>query len=119
MNIPPSLLLFFVLWFKNIHILYADVETVSSSSSNSSNQSTSSNTTDINDALLEGEGREQQQDQYEDLEAMTNEELEEICTSRGFEVVKETDAETGEAKVYSHEDYVHAAKQCLDIEAEM
>lgn len=53
------------------------------------------------------------------LENMTIEELEGICTSRGFEVVKEIDQETGQAKVYSHEDYVHAARQCLDIEAEM
>ena len=54
-----------------------------------------------------------------DLELMTNEELEEICTSRGFDVVKEKDEKTGKTKVYSHEDYVMAAQQCLDIEAEM
>jgi len=54
-----------------------------------------------------------------DLESMTNEALEAICTSRGFEVVKEKDAETGEDKVYSHDDYINAAKQCLEIEAEM
>ena len=54
-----------------------------------------------------------------DLESMSNEELEEICTSRGFDVVKEKDSETGEEKVYSHEEYIHAAKQCLQIEAEM
>lgn len=54
-----------------------------------------------------------------DLASLTDEELEEICTSRGFEVVKEKDEETGEFKKYSHEDYIHAAKQCLDMEAEM
>lgn len=54
-----------------------------------------------------------------DLASLTNEELEEICTSRGFEVVKEKDEETGEFKKYSHEDYINAAKQCLDMEAEM
>ena len=54
-----------------------------------------------------------------DLDSMTNEELEEICTSRGFEVVKEKDGDTGEMKTYSHEDYINAARQCLEIESEM
>jgi hypothetical protein len=106
MNIPPSLLLFFVLWYKNLHLLYADVETASSSTTNLSSSSDSS----INNEALQED---------DDLESMTNEELEEICTSRGFELVKETNEETGETKVYSHDDYVHAAKQCLEIEAEM
>ena len=50
---------------------------------------------------------------------MTKEELEEICTSRGFELVKEQDKESGEMATYSHDDYVNAAKQCLEIEGEM
>jgi len=54
-----------------------------------------------------------------DLDSMTNGELEEICTSRGFEVVKEKDEGTGEMKTYSHDDYVNAARQCLEIESEM
>lgn len=58
-------------------------------------------------------------DEDMDLESMTNEELEDICTSRGFEVVKEKDKETGDTKIYTHDDYVNAAKQCLEIEAEM
>lgn len=111
MNIHPSIYLFLVLWYNHLNGLYADVDTDSSSAKNISSSSSSSS---INDAL---EG--QQQEQYENLETMTNEELEEICISRGFEVVKETDEETGETKAYSHEDYVHAAKQCLEIEAEM
>jgi len=57
-------------------------------------------------------------DEY-DLDSMTNEELEEICTSRGFQVVKEKDRDTGEMKAYSHEDYINAARQCLEIESEM
>ncbi|KAL7524202.1 hypothetical protein ACHAXR_000472, partial [Thalassiosira sp. AJA248-18] len=59
-------------------------------------------------------------DEYYDLEGMTDEELEEICTSRGFELVRELDAETGEqAVVYSHQDYVDAASECLQIEADL
>ena len=46
---------------------------------------TSTNTTTKND-----------NEEYYNLEAMTNEELEEICTSRGFELVRETDDNTGE-----------------------
>eukprot|EP00555_Chaetoceros_dichaeta_P008244 CAMPEP_0198274032 /NCGR_PEP_ID=MMETSP1447-20131203/58897_1 /TAXON_ID=420782 /ORGANISM="Chaetoceros dichaeta, Strain CCMP1751" /LENGTH=317 /DNA_ID=CAMNT_0043967979 /DNA_START=1 /DNA_END=954 /DNA_ORIENTATION=+ len=53
------------------------------------------------------------------LQTLTDVELEQMCTSRGFELVKDTDKETGEAKEYSHNDYVDAAKQCLDMEAEM
>ncbi len=54
-----------------------------------------------------------------DLESMSNEELEDICIKRGFELVKEKDDDTGELKAYSHEDYINAAKQCLQIESEM
>ncbi len=54
-----------------------------------------------------------------DLESLTNEELEQICMMRGFELKKEVDAQTGKLVEYSHEDYVEAARQCLDIEAEM
>ena len=50
---------------------------------------------------------------------MTDEELEKICTSRGFELVKEKDKESGETTTYSHYDYVNAAKQCLEIKGEM
>ena len=54
-----------------------------------------------------------------DLESLTNEELEQICMMRGFELKKEVDTQTGKLVEYSHEDYVEAARQCLDIEAEM
>lgn len=54
-----------------------------------------------------------------DLQSLTDVELEQMCTSRGFEIVKETDKETGQSRHYSHNDYVDAAKQCLDMEAEM
>jgi len=55
----------------------------------------------------------------DELQTLTDIELEQLCTSRGFELVKETDKETGQKKEYSHNDYVEAAKQCLDMEAEM
>ena len=54
-----------------------------------------------------------------DLDVMSDEELEEICTSRGFELVREMDATTGEPLVYTHQDYVDAASECLQIEADL
>ena len=53
------------------------------------------------------------------LEELSDTELEEICTSRGFELVKDKDDETGQLKKYTHQDYVDAARQCLNIESEM
>jgi len=58
-------------------------------------------------------------EEYYNLEAMTNEELEEICTSRGFELVHETDENTGEEIVYTHQDYIDAATECLQIEEDL
>lgn len=62
-------------------------------------------------------------DLMQQLFSLSDAELEEICTSRGFEFVKEVvvNEETGENEelVYSHEQYVDAAKQCLEMEAEM
>ena len=52
------------------------------------------------------------------LESMTNEELEELCTSRGFELVKELDENGVEGEI-TREDYIDAARQCLEIESEM
>lgn len=46
-----------------------------------------------------------------DLDSLSDPELEEICTLRGFELVKEG--------VFSHDDYVEAARQCLAIERDM
>ena len=53
-------------------------------------------------------------EEYYNLEDMSNEELEEICTSRGFELVREDDA-----AVYTHQDYVDAAMECLQIEEDL
>jgi len=58
-------------------------------------------------------------EEYYNLEAMTNEELEEICTSRGFELIHETDENTGEEIVYTHQDYIDAATECLQIEEDL
>lgn len=52
-------------------------------------------------------------DEYIDLVDMTDEELEEICTSRGFELIRE------DGQVYTHEDYVNAASECLQIETDL
>ncbi len=54
----------------------------------------------------------------ETLQNLTNEELEAICTSRGFELVKELD-EDGNWRRFTREDYIDAAQQCLEVEAEM
>ena len=42
-------------------------------------------------------------EEYYNLEAMTNEELEEICTSRGFELVRETDEKDYPIDVAAHQ----------------
>lgn len=56
----------------------------------------------------------------EELDAMSDEELELICVVRGFELVKDhVIEETGEVYTLQHTDYVTAAKQCLSIEREM
>jgi hypothetical protein len=60
-----------------------------------------------------------EQDDEIELEDMTNEQLEEICTSRGFELVRELNPITGEPLVYTHQDYVDAASECLQIEADL
>jgi hypothetical protein len=56
----------------------------------------------------------------EELQAMSEEQLEDICIQRGFELLKdEVDATTGEVYQLSHQDYVEAAMKCLAIEQEM
>lgn len=52
------------------------------------------------------------------FETMTNEELEALCTNRGFELVKELD-ENGKEAQFTRANYIDAARQCLEIEAEM
>ena len=54
------------------------------------------------------------------LQSMSNEELEQICIERGFEILKdEIDISTGLPYELSHDDYVEAAMKCLEIEREM
>jgi hypothetical protein len=54
------------------------------------------------------------------LRAMPDEELELMCVSRGFELVKdEIDPTTGLPHELTHDDYVEAAQRCLAIEQEM
>lgn len=56
----------------------------------------------------------------EELAAMTEDELEKICTSRGFAIVRDAiDPATGKAYDLSHEDFVNAAIECLTIEQEI
>lgn len=51
------------------------------------------------------------------LQKMSKEELEEICTERGFELIKdEIDSSTGQPVVSTHQDHVDAAWQCLQME---
>lgn len=49
-----------------------------------------------------------------DLYSLSDAELEEICTVRGFELVHDD-----ENVAFTHEDYVEAARQCLAIEQDM
>jgi hypothetical protein len=64
---------------------------------------------------------EQQIDYNEiDLNALSDDELEAICRTRGFELVKdEIDPNTNEVYKLTHEDFVEAATRCLAIEHEM
>jgi hypothetical protein len=50
----------------------------------------------------------------EELDALTDRELELICVERGFELIK--DGSEGEL---THADYVEAARRCLAIEEDM
>jgi hypothetical protein len=55
-----------------------------------------------------------------DLHALSKEELEKICTSRGFELITNIiDDATGEVMQLTHDDYVEAARQCLSIERDL
>lgn len=51
----------------------------------------------------------------EDLESMSDQDLEFLCIERGFELVRDAEGE-GEL---THADYVDAAKRCLAIEEDM
>ncbi|EJK77996.1 hypothetical protein THAOC_00129 [Thalassiosira oceanica] len=50
---------------------------------------------------------------FETLESMTNDELEAICISRGFELLREAGAN------YTREDLIEAAAECLQTEADL
>lgn len=51
-----------------------------------------------------------------ELSKMTLEELEDICTRRGFELITdEFDEETGHPLVYTKDDYITAAWQCVTM----
>ena len=99
----------------DVDVSSADGNTSGSDDSHSGGTTTATATEADND---------HQQKQKEDdlpqqsLDQMTNEELEAICTSRGFELVKELD-ESGNVRPFMREDYMDAAKQCLDVESEM
>jgi len=60
--------------------------------------------------------QEQQITTEEYLHTLTNQQLEDICTERGFYLEPE---EGFSAEDYSHEEYVDAAMQCLALEAEI
>ncbi|KAG7355574.1 hypothetical protein IV203_000260 [Nitzschia inconspicua] len=67
-------------------------------------------------------GQLQQQQAYsmEELQSMSEKQLEDICIQRGFELLKdEVNATTGELYELTHQDYVEAAMKCLAIEQEM
>ena len=109
----------FLVFLVQINIIHADEPSIKGeeiSEEVASGSESASETPITTDATAETGSDDEQE---VDLASLTDEELEEICTSRGFEVVKEKDEETGEFKKYSHEDYINAAKQCLDMEAEM
>ena len=56
----------------------------------------------------------------EELTAMTDDELEQICVTRGFTILRDAiDPDTGKSYDLSHDDFVEAARQCLEIEQEM
>ena len=64
--------------------------------------------------LVDGNEEDSRLEEY--LNTLSIKELEEICTSRGFQL----QPEDGFAKdEYTHEDYIDAAMQCLAIEAEI
>ena len=68
-------------------------------------------TQEANDIM--SEAHDEDGNEYINLVDMTDEELEEICTSRGFELIRE------DGQVYTHEDYVDAASECLQIETDL
>lgn len=109
----------FLVFLVQINIIHADEPSIKGEEISEEVTSGSKSGSEIPVTTKAKADTESDDGQEIDLASLTNEELEEICTSRGFQVVKEKDEETGEFKKYSHEDYINAAKQCLDMEAEM
>mmetsp|Transcript_23648 Transcript_23648/g.33910 ORF Transcript_23648/g.33910 Transcript_23648/m.33910 type:complete len:262 (+) Transcript_23648:167-952(+) len=68
-------------------------------------------------------GTSEDDDDWVNLDDLTDAELEAICTSRGFELVTddiiEENGRNKSGTGYTHQDYVEAAQQCLAIEKEM
>jgi len=56
---------------------------------------------------------------FVNLQDLSSVELEAICSDRGFELIPQVDPTTGEILEYTHDDYVEAAQQCLEVEGEM
>lgn len=87
----------YLFYFFVLAILFAAVQ----SESQKANETSTTNDGDDHD------------EEYIDLVDMTDEELEKICTSRGFELIRE------DGQVYDHQDYVDAASECLQIETDL
>ena len=52
-----------------------------------------------------------------DLSSMSEEQLEKVCEDRGYEMAKdEIDNDTGIPLIFTHDDYIEAAKQCRSEE---
>ena len=101
-----SLSLLHICFYFHTHdvILASAAETVTNTSTTTSSSSSSA----INDSEASSSPP-----LLDDLQRMTREELEEICTSRGYALVQ--DVLDGEEVAYSHQDYVSAAYECLQL----
>mmetsp|Transcript_6969 Transcript_6969/g.7729 ORF Transcript_6969/g.7729 Transcript_6969/m.7729 type:complete len:369 (+) Transcript_6969:140-1246(+) len=56
---------------------------------------------------------------YAHLYDMSDMELEGICTNLGFQLLDNTDPDTGESIPKTHDTYIEAAKQCLTVQEQM
>eukprot|EP00548_Thalassiothrix_antarctica_P019629 CAMPEP_0194193906 /NCGR_PEP_ID=MMETSP0154-20130528/75290_1 /TAXON_ID=1049557 /ORGANISM="Thalassiothrix antarctica, Strain L6-D1" /LENGTH=395 /DNA_ID=CAMNT_0038918283 /DNA_START=105 /DNA_END=1292 /DNA_ORIENTATION=+ len=56
---------------------------------------------------------------YAHLYDMSDTELEGICTNLGFQLLDNTDPDTGESIPKTHDTYIEAAKQCLTVQEQM
>lgn len=81
--------------------------------------SLSSSTSPSPQEVAEAEVYYEDEVEFVDLAELSDAELENICITRGFELIPNTDPDTGEILVFTHDDYVEAAQQCLEVEKEM